>query len=196
MRRFAVEFLFGRSKMTSTTTDDGTPIRCEICGASSRVNVSRPPGDSVCPTCGAFFWVDAVVEITRQSSFVPDVSLREIASTNRSEAVREIISCAAAEFEWTIEQQNELLDAILKREELGSTGIGNGFAVPHASADWLASCVTVMAFAPNGIDFDSLDGDPVHTVILIASPKSKPGEHLRLLERVSRSIRFRGHSAV
>ncbi|GAA5511248.1 PTS sugar transporter subunit IIA [Novipirellula caenicola] len=181
--------------MTSTTTDDGTPIRCEICGASSLVNVSRPPGDSVCPNCGAFLWVDAVVEITRQTSFIPDMTLREIASTTRSDAVREITTCAAAEFDWTMEQQNELTDAILKREELGSTGIGNGFAVPHASVDWLASCVTVIAFAPNGIDFDSLDGDAVHTVILIASPKSKPGDHLRLLERVSRSIRFWGQSA-
>ncbi|WP_197232007.1 PTS sugar transporter subunit IIA [Novipirellula artificiosorum] len=109
--------------------------------------------------------------------------------------MREITSRAAAEFDWSIAQQNELSDAILKREELGSTGIGSGFAVPHASVDWLSSCVTVMAFAPNGIDFDSLDGQPVRTVILIASPKSKPGDHLRLLERVSRSLRFLGHTA-
>ena len=176
--------------MISTTTDDGTPIRCEICGASSLVNASRPPGDSVCPKCGAFLWVDAVVEITQQNSFVPDMRLREIASTIRSDAVHEITGRAAVQFNWTIEQQRELTDAILKREELGSTAIGNGFAVPHASVDWLTSCVTVMGFAPNGIDFDSLDGEPVHTVILIASPESKPGDHLRLLERVSRSLRF------
>lgn len=181
--------------MTSTATDDGTPIRCKICGASSLVNVSRPPGDSVCPNCGTFLWVDAVVEVTRQSSFVPDMTLREIASTIRSDAVREIISCAAAEYDWTIEQQNELANAITKREKLGSTGIGNGFALPHASVDWLCSCVSVIAFSPKGIDFDSLDGNAVHTVILIASPRSNPGDHLRFLDRVSRSIRFRGQSA-
>ncbi len=181
--------------MISTTTDDGTPIRCDICGASSLVNVSRPPGDSVCPNCGAFLWVDALVEITQQNSFIPDMRLREIAATVRSDAVREITRRAAAELNWTTEQRNELDNAILKREELGSTGIGNGFAVPHASVDWLASCVTVLAFAPNGVDFDSLDGKPVHTVILIGSPRSKYGDHLRLLERVSRSIRFLGHAA-
>jgi len=181
--------------MISTSTDDGTPIRCEICGASSLVNVSRPPGDSVCPNCGAFLWVDALVEITQQNLFVPDIRLREIAATHRSDAVCEITGRAASEFDWTIDQRNELNDAIMKREDLGSTGIGNGFAVPHASVDWLASCVTVMAFAPNGLDFDSLDGQPVHTVILISSSKSKRGDHLRLMERVSRSLRFLGHSA-
>jgi PTS system fructose-specific IIA component/PTS system nitrogen regulatory IIA component len=149
----------------------------------------------VCPNCGAFLWVDALVEITQQNSFIPDMRIREIDATARPEAVREITHHAAAEFGWTTEQRNELNALILKREELGSTGIGNGFAVPHSSVDWLASCVTVMAFTPNGIDFDSLDGQPVHTVILIASPKSKPGDHLRLLERVSRSLRFLGHSA-
>jgi PTS system fructose-specific IIA component/PTS system nitrogen regulatory IIA component len=181
--------------MISTTTDDGTPIHCEICGASSLVNVSRPPGDSVCPNCGAFLWVDALVEFTQQHSFIPDLRIREIEATGRPEAIHEITARASAKFGWTTKQRNELDDAILKREELGSTGIGNGLAVPHASVDWLASCVTVMAVSPNGIDFDSLDGQPVHAVILIASPKSKPGNHLRLLERVSRSLRFLGHSA-
>ena len=181
--------------MISTTTDDGTPIRCEICGASSLVNVSRPPGDSVCPNCGTFLWVDALLEITQQNSFVPDLRLREVAATTQSEAVREITGRMASEFNWTTDQQNELADAILQREELGSTGIGHGFAVPHASVDWLTSCVTAMAFAPNGIQFDSLDGRPVHTVILIASPKSKPGDHLRLLERVCRTLRFLEQSA-
>ncbi len=181
--------------MISTTTNDGTPIRCELCGASALVNVSRPPGDSVCPKCGAFLWVDALVEIPQQNSFIPDMRIREIAATIRTEAVREITGRAAAEFGWTTEQRSELDAAIMKREELGSTGIGNGFAVPHASVDWLTSCMTVMAFAPNGIDFDSLDGQLVHTVILLASPKSRPADHLRLLERVSRSLRFLGHSA-
>lgn len=148
----------------------------------------------MCPNCGTFLGVDALVEITQQNSFVPDIRIREIVATVRSEAVREITSRAAAEFDWSIAQQNELNDAILKREEVGSTGIGRGFAVPHASVDWLSSCVTVMVLAPNGIDFDTLDGQPVRTVILIASPKSKPGDHLRLLERVSRSLRFLGNS--
>lgn len=181
--------------MIAITTDDGTPIRCEICGASSLVNVSRPPGDSVCPNCGAFLWVDAVVEITQKNSFIPDMRIREIAANTRLEAIHEIVECAAPEFGWTADQQNELKSAILKREELGSTGIGRGFAVPHAKVDWLTSCLTVMAFAPNGIEFDSLDGTPVHTFILIASPKSKPGDHLRLLECVSRSLRFLDQSA-
>ena len=174
--------------MTSTTTDDGTPIRCDICGESSLVDVSRPPGDSVCPKCGTFLWVDALVEVTQQFSFVPDLRLREIAATSRRDAVDEITRRAAAELGLSTDQRNQLNDAVLNREELGSTGIGNGFAVPHASVGWLGSCLTVMAFAPHGIEFDSIDDRKVHTVILIASPESKPREHWRILERVSRSL--------
>ena len=181
--------------MNSTATDDGIPIRCEICGATSLVNVSRPPGDSVCPKCGVLLWVDAVVEVTRQASFSPDLTLREISPATRSEAIKEITALAADEFHWSIDHQRELSDAILKREEMGSTGIGNGFALPHASVDWLESSISLMAFAPKGIDFDSADGDAVHSVVLVVSPNSKPGDHLRLLERVSRSIRLWVHSS-
>ncbi len=180
--------------MTSTTTDDGTPIRCDLCGALSLVNVSRPPGDSVCPNCGTFLWVDALVEITQQYSFVPDLRLREIVATDQFDAVREITRRAATEFNLTTEHRKQLDDAILKREALGSTGIGNGFAVPHAAVDWLASCLTVIAFSPIGIDFCSLDGQAVHTVILIASPSSERREYLRILERVSHTIRLISNS--
>ncbi len=180
--------------MISTTTDDGTPIRCEVCGALSLVNVTRPPGDSVCPGCGSFLWVDALVEVTRERSFMPDIGMPQLVAKVRFDAICEITAFVGSKLNWTKNQLYELNHAILAREELGSTGIGNGFAVPHASVDWITSCTTVMAFSPNAIEFDSLDRQPVHTVILIASPKSNPREHLRLLETVSRSLRFRDQS--
>jgi mannitol/fructose-specific phosphotransferase system IIA component (Ntr-type) len=179
----------------STSTDEGFPICCEICGNSSIVNVSRPPGDSVCPVCGCFLWVTALAEMTRQTSFVPDLRIARLDATNRNDALREISMLIADELGWTIDQQTSFVDALLKREELGSTGIGRGFAVPHAKFDWINDFFAAMALAPDGIAFDALDGEPVHTIIVIASPQSRPGDHLRLLERVSRSLRWAGHSA-
>jgi nitrogen PTS system EIIA component len=180
--------------MPSTSTDDGFPVRCEICGNSSIVNVSRPPGDSVCPACGCFLWVTALAEVTRRDSFVPNLRIARLDATNRDDALREMSSLIAEELRWTFDQQNLFVDAMLKREQLGSTGIGNGFAVPHAKADWVDDFFTAMALAPDGIAFDALDGKPVHTIIMIASPQSRPGDHLRLLERISRSLRWAGHS--
>ncbi len=184
-----------KTMISSTSTDDGFPIQCEICGVSSIVNVSKPPGDSVCPACGSFLWVTALVEVTRQNSFTPDLRLSQLEATNRDDAIREITQAIAKELHWTVDQQTSFVNSLLNREELGSTGIGRGFAVPHASVDWIDNCFTAMALAPDGIPFNALDGEPVHTIIMIASPKSCPGDHLRLLERVSRSLRWAGHSA-
>ena len=82
-----------------------------------------------------------------------------------------------------------IIKAILKREELGSTGIGRGVAVPHtkhASVDRLIGTVGVSA---EGVDFDSLDGEKVHLFFLLISPPDRPGDHLRALENVSRQLR-------
>lgn len=181
--------------MTSTATDDGFPVQCEICGAQSIVNVSRPPGDSVCPACGSFLWVAALIEVTRHHSFVPDLRVSQLDVTNRDDAICQLSQAIADELNWTASQTTDFVKAVLKREELGSTGIGRGFAIPHAPIDWLDNCFTAIAFAPEGITFNALDGQPVHTIIMIASPKSHPRDHLRLLERVSRSLRWAGHSA-
>ena len=178
----------------STSTDDGFPIQCEICGTSSVVNVSRPPGDSVCPACGSFLWVKALVEVTRQYEFVPDLTVPQLHSTNRDDAISELSLAIAQNQGWTSIEKDAFVSALLKREELGSTGIGRGFAVPHAALDWVECCFTAMALAPNGIAFNALDDAPVHTIIMIASPQTRRGDYLRLLERVSRSIRLVGPS--
>lgn len=74
----------------ATRTDDGFPIRCGICGKSSIVNVSRPPGDAVCPSCGSFLWVDSVIEFTRQNSFVPDFQISNLPAPNRNDAIHRL----------------------------------------------------------------------------------------------------------
>jgi nitrogen PTS system EIIA component len=181
--------------MPSTSTDDGFPVRCDICGNSSIVNVSKPPGDSVCPACGCFLWVAALSEVTQRDSFIPNLRIASLDATNRDDALREMSRLIGEELRWTLDQQNRFVDAMLKREQLGSTGIGNGFAVPHAKVDWVEDSFTAMALAPEGIAFDALDGKPVYTIIMIASSRSSPGDHLRLLERISRSLRWAGHLA-
>jgi PTS system fructose-specific IIA component/PTS system nitrogen regulatory IIA component len=176
----------------SSSTDDGLPVRCDVCGASSLVYVSRPPGDSVCPICGSFLWINAVVEITSRYLFIPDLHISAIVAESRDEVIQQIVDAIASERSWTEEQIRDFNTAILKREQLGSTGIGRGIAVPHASMDWIDSCTSAMAFVPGGVNFDSLDGELVHTVIMLASPNSQRGDHLRALERISRSVRHLG----
>jgi len=82
-----------------------------------------------------------------------------------------------------------IVEAILKREELGSTGIGRGVAVPHTKHPSIDKLIGTVAVSELGVDFDSLDGEKVHLLFLLVSPPDRPGDHLRALENISRQLR-------
>jgi fructose-specific phosphotransferase system IIA component len=82
-----------------------------------------------------------------------------------------------------------IVEAILKREELGSTGIGRGVAVPHTKHASIDHLMGTVAVSEEGVDFDSLDGEKVHLLFLLVSPPDRPGDHLRALENISRQLR-------
>ncbi|HEX5470760.1 MAG TPA: PTS sugar transporter subunit IIA [Lacipirellulaceae bacterium] len=82
-----------------------------------------------------------------------------------------------------------IVEAILKREELGSTGIGRGVAVPHTKHPSIDKLVGTVAVSEQGVNFDSLDGEKVHLLFLLVSPPDRPGDHLRALENISRQLR-------
>ena len=73
------------------------------------------------------------------------------------------------------DQFQGIVDAILKREELGSTGIGRGVAVPHTKHASVHELVGAVAVSEEGVDFDSLDGEKVHLLFLLISPPDRPG---------------------
>ena len=82
-----------------------------------------------------------------------------------------------------------ILKAIMKREELGSTGIGRGVAVPHTKHPSVSKLIGTVAISKQGIDFESLDGEMVQLLFLLISPPDRPGDHLRALENISRQLR-------
>ena len=83
----------------------------------------------------------------------------------------------------------DVVKAILKRELLGSTGIGRNVAIPHAKHTTIDRLIGTVAVSKKGIAFDSLDGEPVYVFVMLISPQDRPGDHLRALENVSRSLR-------
>jgi fructose-specific phosphotransferase system IIA component len=87
------------------------------------------------------------------------------------------------------DQHGSIVEAVLKREELGSTGIGRGVAVPHTKHPSVSELVGTVAVSEAGVDFDSLDGEKVHLLFLLISPPDRPGDHLRALENISRQLR-------
>src|SRR6185295_17282707 len=82
-----------------------------------------------------------------------------------------------------------IVAAIMKREELGSTGIGRGVAVPHTKHPSVEKLVGTVGVSAEGLDFNSLDGEKVQLFFLLISPPDRPGDHLRALENISRQLR-------
>ncbi len=99
---------------------------------------------------------------------------------------RMVHSLAAASL---IEDEEPVLDALLKREAAQSTGIGGGVAIPHAVFPALNSTVIELALSRKGIDFLSLDEKPVHTLFLLISPPAHSSTHIKLLARIARLMR-------
>jgi nitrogen PTS system EIIA component len=83
----------------------------------------------------------------------------------------------------------EVVDAVLEREKVGSTGLGGGVAVPHAKMPVLRSVVGAFGRVTKGIDFNSVDGEPVTLVFLILAPPDKNEEYLETLQKTMRAIK-------
>lgn len=85
-----------------------------------------------------------------------------------------------------IQEQDKLLEALLKREQLGSTGIGDHVAIPHAKSEGIEQIITVFGRSRQGIEFESLDRKPVHFVFLLLAPSGSTGLHLKALAKIAR----------
>ena len=83
---------------------------------------------------------------------------------------------------------DQVLEVVMAREHLGSTGIGHGVAIPHGRMSDLTNPVIALARHKDGIDFDAIDGAPVHIVILLLVPDSEDRTHLDLLARLARLL--------
>jgi PTS system fructose-specific IIA component/PTS system nitrogen regulatory IIA component len=121
-----------------------------------------------------------------QSQTVPLIILE---TSEKQEALRQLVTAAVQHAGMGVEQQPMIYHAIMEREALGPTGIGRGFAFPHARSEQIEAIALAIGLSSQGIDFESLDGQPVHTIGLLISPTSDPGVHLRTLEGISRNLR-------
>lgn len=86
-------------------------------------------------------------------------------------------------------EPTSIFKALAEREQLQSTGIGDGVAIPHGSLDSLEQQTAAMLLCPDGIEFDSIDGSPARILVGVIGPQCAKGEHLRILARISRLLR-------
>lgn len=120
---------------------------------------------------------------------VRDAVIVDLQATTKEEAIREIVSGLRDAGRLSESDLESVTRAILNREELGSTGIGQGVAVPHTRHPMVDRLIGTVALSNKGVEFAALDGEPVDILFLLVSPPNQPGDHLRALENISRHLK-------
>lgn len=124
------------------------------------------------------------------SDFVSVPAIKaDLTSLDKPGVIRELVTSLSAAGAIKAADVEGIVAAIMKREELGSTGIGRGIAVPHTKHSSVEKLVGTVGVSTEGVDFNSLDGDKVQLFFLLVSPPDRPGDHLRALESISRQLR-------
>ena len=88
-----------------------------------------------------------------------------------------------------ITDSEKVLEAVLQREEIMSTGIGHGIAIPHGKSEFVKELGGVLGIKHDGVEFDSLDGQPTFIFFLLVSPMDVSGPHIKALARISRLLK-------
>jgi PTS system nitrogen regulatory IIA component len=120
---------------------------------------------------------------------VREAILVDLQAQDKETAIREIVRSLHAAGCIAENDLESVTRAILAREELGSTGIGQGVAVPHTRHATVNRLVGTVALSRHGVEFAALDGEPVDILFLLISPPNQPGDHLRALENISRHLK-------
>ena len=110
--------------------------------------------------------------------------IKELDSRDKKNVLDELSSFLENEGEIT--NKENLLAALIGREKLGSTGIGENVAIPHAKISEIDKIITVFGRSKNGVEFESLDQKPVNFIFLVIAPENSTSQHLKALARISR----------
>jgi fructose-specific phosphotransferase system IIA component len=113
----------------------------------------------------------------------------DLKSTKKEDVIKELVDALVNSGEIEKRCRNKLFEALMNRESLGSTAIGQGIAIPHAKSDCVERLIAAFGFSRKGVDFDSLDGEPAYIFFLLVAPQDSAGPHLKALARISRLLK-------
>ncbi|PIQ95950.1 MAG: PTS fructose transporter subunit IIA [Nitrospinae bacterium CG11_big_fil_rev_8_21_14_0_20_56_8] len=120
----------------------------------------------------------------------PDFVIADLKGKNKESVLEELTGFL--ETTGTIKNRQAFYNALMEREMLGSTGIGENVAIPHAKSDEVEAITTLFGRSVEGLEFDSLDQKPVHFVCMVIAPFTSTGQHLKALARISRLFKSQG----
>lgn len=123
-----------------------------------------------------------IVDILPRKAIIPDLK-----GKTKKQVLEELIAALRAEKPEL--DQERLMAVLLERERLGSTGIGDGVAIPHGKIKDLDRLILSFGKSAAGVDFESMDGKPVHLFFLLVAPENCTGIHLRALAKIARLLK-------
>ena len=119
----------------------------------------------------------------------PGAILPELKAGTARDAIDEMVGALVQAKVLPAAQRKKVVEAVLRREKKGTTGFGNGVAVPHAKHDGVKGVIGAVARSSAGLDFAALDSQPVHLLFLLLSNPGEPEQHLKAMEHIFRSIK-------
>lgn len=111
----------------------------------------------------------------------------DLKAKDKPGVVRELVDLLAKA--QGIRNKEEIIKVLLNRESLGSTGIGMGVGIPHGKTNSIKEIVAACGISKNGVNFESLDGEPAYIFFLLLAPENSAGPHLKALARISRLLK-------
>jgi PTS system nitrogen regulatory IIA component len=116
----------------------------------------------------------------------PNAIVPALKVNGKKQAIQELAAKAA---KLTGQNERVIFETLMQREKLGSTGVGNGIAIPHGKLPKLEKLFGLFARLDRPVDFESLDGQPVDLIFLLLAPETAGADHLKALARVARLVR-------
>lgn len=122
-------------------------------------------------------------QIVSEGAIVPKLS-----SAQRDQVVAELVDALIRSGAAPESLRAELVGRVLERERRGSTGFGKGIAVPHVKHKSVSTMAAAIGLSPAGVDFNSLDKQPVYSIFLLLSPEDRPEDHLQAMELIFKNL--------
>ena len=116
-----------------------------------------------------------------------DSTLVDLKGETKEDIIAELVDTLAVGD--AISDRDKVLQAVLEREKIMSTGIGDGIAIPHGKSDAVEKLVAALGTQRRGVDFEALDGEPAYVFFLLVSPANVSGPHIKALARITRLLK-------
>ena len=119
----------------------------------------------------------------------PKAVSADLKSTTKEDVIAELVGLLVQAGGIEKKHKNKIIEILMAREALGSTAIGQGIAIPHGKSETVKKLIGCLGISKQGINFDSLDGEPAYIFFLLVAPVDSAGPHLKALARISRLLK-------